>query len=199
MSPAPFRPAFIQLNVEWAFVWGYDSAVLEAAGAMLGLRSCLQVVQVGVDSSGRAHPRLLRSKAASMDHRSPKLETVFAEVPGIVAGLFALRLTAADLHSATLPAHYGAVVAPEQLRTCRDRSEVARDVYLEAVKWQRINQGWRRKRRGSRLNQRKVGYGSDALLTRRAITDSYSPVSRRGVAGKPVCGPCLASSFEHRD
>ena len=74
MSPAPFRPAFIQLSVEWTFVWGYDSAVLAAAGAMLGLRRCRQVVQVGVDSSGRAHPRLSRSKTVSMEYRSPRLE-----------------------------------------------------------------------------------------------------------------------------
>jgi hypothetical protein len=31
MPPAPFCPAFIQLNVEWAFVWGYDSRVAQAA------------------------------------------------------------------------------------------------------------------------------------------------------------------------
>jgi hypothetical protein len=31
MSPAPFRPAFIQLNVECTFVWGYDSRVAQAA------------------------------------------------------------------------------------------------------------------------------------------------------------------------
>src|SRR5690349_17429743 len=55
---------------------------------------------------GRIHgycgPRRLRW---TIGHPSSK--TVFAEVPGIVAGLFALRLTAADLHSATLPGHDG--------------------------------------------------------------------------------------------
>jgi len=31
MSPAPFRPAFIQLNVECAFLGGYDSRVAQTA------------------------------------------------------------------------------------------------------------------------------------------------------------------------
>jgi len=31
MPPAPFRPAFIKLNVEWAFVWGHYSRVAQAA------------------------------------------------------------------------------------------------------------------------------------------------------------------------
>jgi hypothetical protein len=31
MSHAPFPPAFFELNVECAFVWGFDSRVAQAA------------------------------------------------------------------------------------------------------------------------------------------------------------------------